>query len=167
MILNAFNLEGKVAIVTGCNTGLGQGIAVGLAEAGCNIVAVNRSAPTETESKVTALGRQFLDIRADLMTTQDIPSIVEKTIETFGRIDILVNNAGIIRRADAIEFTEKDWDDVMDVNAKTVFFYLKPLQNNLSHRAKAARSSTSRPCCHSKAGSACLLIPLQKAASWV
>ncbi|USD63181.1 2-dehydro-3-deoxy-D-gluconate 5-dehydrogenase KduD [Vibrio sp. SCSIO 43140] len=122
MILNAFNLEGKVAIVTGCNTGLGQGIAVGLAEAGCNIVAVNRSAPTETESKVTALGRQFLDIRADLMTTQDIPSIVEKTIETFGRIDILVNNAGIIRRADAIEFTEKDWDDVMDVNAKTVFF---------------------------------------------
>lgn len=121
-ILNAFNLEGKVAIVTGSSTGLGQGMAIALAEAGCDIVGVNSSIPTETEQKVTALGCRFLTIQADLKDQSVVPGIVEKTLETFGRIDILVNNAGIIRRNDAIEFTELDWDEVMDINLKSLFF---------------------------------------------
>ncbi len=122
MMLDSFNLAGKVAIVTGCNTGLGQGMAVGLASAGCDIVGVNISEPTETKQKVEALGRKFLDVRANLMKMDDIPSIVDKAVTEFGRIDVLVNNAGIIRRADAIEFSEKDWDEVMDINVKSVFF---------------------------------------------
>lgn len=122
MILNAFNLEGKIAIVTGCNRGLGQGITLGLAEAGCNIVGVSSSGSEETKAKVEALGRQFIDIRANLIKTDDIPNIIAATLEQFGKIDILVNNAGIIRREDAINFSEQDWDDVMDINLKTTFF---------------------------------------------
>ncbi|MBC7003388.1 2-dehydro-3-deoxy-D-gluconate 5-dehydrogenase KduD [Photobacterium sp. BZF1] len=122
MILNAFNLEGKVAVVTGCNRGLGQGITLGLAEAGCNIVGVSSSGSEETKAKVEALGRQFIDIRANLIKTDDIPNIIAATLEQFGKIDILVNNAGIIRREDAINFSEQDWDDVMDINLKTTFF---------------------------------------------
>ncbi|AJR06642.1 2-deoxy-D-gluconate 3-dehydrogenase [Photobacterium gaetbulicola] len=122
MILNSFNLDGKVAIVTGCNRGLGQGIAVGLAQAGCHIVGVSSSGSVETQKKVEAIGRQFIDIRANLMKLDDIPAIVQQTVEHFGKVDILVNNAGIIRREDAINFSESDWDDVMDINLKTAFF---------------------------------------------
>jgi 2-dehydro-3-deoxy-D-gluconate 5-dehydrogenase len=122
MILEAFNLEGKVAIVTGCDTGLGQGMALGLARAGCNIVGVNIVEPTETIAKMAETGRKFLDIRANLMVLDDIPNIIELALAEFGHIDILVNNAGIIRRDDAINFSEKDWDDVMNINIKSVFF---------------------------------------------
>lgn len=122
MILNAFDLAGKVALVTGCNTGLGQGMAIGLAQAGCDIVGVNLSSPNETAEKVTALGRRFLDLRADLGSIEGIPQLIEKAVDEFGHLDILVNNAGIIRREDAIEFSEKNWDDVMNVNSKTLFF---------------------------------------------
>lgn len=117
-----FGLENKVAIVTGCSTGLGQGMAVGLAKAGCAIVGVGTSEPTETKAKVEAEGRRFISVKADLMTLDGIPNIIERTLSEFGRIDILVNNAGIIRRNDAIDFTEQDWDDVMDVNIKSLFF---------------------------------------------
>ncbi|MCF7352561.1 2-dehydro-3-deoxy-D-gluconate 5-dehydrogenase KduD [Vibrio sp. CK2-1] len=122
MILNAFNLEGKVAIVTGCNTGLGQSMALGLAQAGCKVVGVNRSAPEETIELMKAECHNFLDVRANLLTQDDIPTIIEKALAEFGQIDILVNNAGIIRREDAIEFSEQNWDDVMNINSKTVFF---------------------------------------------
>ncbi|OCH21895.1 2-dehydro-3-deoxy-D-gluconate 5-dehydrogenase KduD [Aliivibrio logei] len=122
MILDSFNLSGKVAIVTGCDTGLGQGMALGLAEAGCDIIGVNITEPTDTISKIEAIGRKFFDIRANLMAMDSIDSIVEQAVAEFGRIDILVNNAGIIRRNDAIDFTESDWDDVMNINIKTTFF---------------------------------------------
>jgi len=122
MILDSFDLKGKVAIVTGCDTGLGQGMALGLANAGCNIVGVNIVEPTETIEKMAKTGQKFIDIRANLMKLDDIPSIVDQAVTEFGRIDILVNNAGIIRRNDAVDFSEKDWDDVMDVNIKSVFF---------------------------------------------
>ncbi|RWR03487.1 2-deoxy-D-gluconate 3-dehydrogenase [[Pantoea] beijingensis] len=122
MILNAFNLAGKVALVTGCNTGLGQGMAIGLAEAGCDIIGVNRSGPDDTQARVEAIGRRFYGIDADLIDTQCVPQVIEDAIAAFGRIDILVNNAGIIRREDAIDFSEQDWDDVMNINSKTVFF---------------------------------------------
>lgn len=122
MILNSFKIDGKVAIVTGCNTGLGQGMALALAEAGANIVGVNVCDDSSIKSKIEALGKKYVGIKADLSSIECIPSIIDKTISEFGKIDILVNNAGIIRRQDSIEFTEKDWDDVININLKTVFF---------------------------------------------
>lgn len=122
MILDAFRLEGKVAIVTGCDTGLGQGMAVALAEAGCDVVGVNRKIPVQTAEKIHALGRRFLAIQADLSQQESLNDIVTQTVSTFGRIDILVNNAGTIRREDALNFSEQDWDDVMNLNLKSVFF---------------------------------------------
>lgn len=117
----AFDLAGRTAIVTGANTGLGQAIAVALAEAGAGIVAVGRSAMDETAATVRALGRPFRAVMADLATTEPIDRIVAEA-SALGRVDILVNNAGIIRRADALDFTEADWDAVMDVNLKSAFF---------------------------------------------
>jgi 2-deoxy-D-gluconate 3-dehydrogenase len=122
MILNTFDLAGKVAIVTGCDTGLGQGMAVGLAQAGCDIVGINIVEPVDTIAKVEALGRRFLSLKADVSKTDELPGLVDKAVSHFGKIDILVNNAGIIRREDAINFSEKDWDDVMNINIKSVFF---------------------------------------------
>ncbi|EOX6144479.1 2-dehydro-3-deoxy-D-gluconate 5-dehydrogenase KduD [Citrobacter freundii] len=122
MIQEAFRLEGKVAIVTGCDTGLGQGMAVALAEAGCDVVGVNRKIPHETAEKINALGRRFMAIQADFSQQDALTSIVTQSVSAFGRIDILVNNAGTIRRQDALDFSEKDWDDVMNLNLKSVFF---------------------------------------------
>ncbi|RYB01989.1 2-dehydro-3-deoxy-D-gluconate 5-dehydrogenase KduD [Lichenibacterium ramalinae] len=116
-----FDLTGKTAVVTGANTGLGQAIAVALAEAGAGIVAVGRSAMDGTEALVGATGRPFRAVTADLATLEPIDRVVAEAAG-LGRIDILVNNAGIIRRADAIDFTEQDWDAVLDVNLKSVFF---------------------------------------------
>ena len=113
-----FDLSGKTALVTGANTGLGQGIAVGLAEAGADIIAVGRTAPDETAAMVSKLGRAFRTLHADLGSTAPIGDVVQEA----GDIDILVNNAGIIRRADAIDFSEADWDAVMDTNLKATFF---------------------------------------------
>ena len=122
MILDAFSLANKVAIVTGCDTGLGQGMALGLAEAGCHIVGIGRKTPHDTAERVSGLGRKFLAIQADLSKQDSINDIVSQTVSQLGRIDILLNNAGTIRRCDALEFSEKDWDDVMNLNVKTVFF---------------------------------------------
>ena len=122
MILNAFSLEGKVAVVTGCDTGLGQGMALGLAQAGCDIVGINIVEPTETIKQVTAQGRRFLSLTADLRKIDGIPGLLDRAVAEFGHIDILVNNAGLIRREDALEFSETDWDDVMNLNIKSVFF---------------------------------------------
>ncbi len=119
---NPFSLEGKVALVTGANTGLGQGIALALAAAGADIAGAGIAAPDETAAKVRALGRRFLAIEANLITIEPVERVVRETVEGLGGLDILVNNAGLIRRADAVEFSEKDWDDVMNVNIKSAFF---------------------------------------------
>ena len=118
-----FDLTGKVAIVTGCSTGLGQGISLGLAEAGADIVGIDYVDSPETEEMVKKIGRSFLGIKANLLSIGPIKDIIGKAVEKFGHVDILVNNAGIIRREDAINFSEKDWDDVMNINIKTVFFF--------------------------------------------
>ncbi len=123
MVLDHFQLGGKVAIVTGCDTGLGQGMARALAQAGADIVGVNVSAPEETARQVRELGRRFLDLRANLADISCIEGLIAQAKTLNGRVDILVNNAGIIRREDAIKFSEKDWDDVVDLNLKTVFFF--------------------------------------------
>ncbi|MEY2776371.1 MAG: hypothetical protein RLY30_469 [Pseudomonadota bacterium] len=123
MILDQFSLDGRVALVTGCNTGLGQGMAMALAQAGAQVVGVNNSDPSETKDQINALGMHpFVDIRADLGSMSSIPEILEQTVSRASRLDILVNNAGIIRREDAIRFSERDWDDVIDINLKSVFF---------------------------------------------
>ncbi|MGL6019525.1 MAG: 2-dehydro-3-deoxy-D-gluconate 5-dehydrogenase KduD [Gibbsiella quercinecans] len=122
MSLESFSLHGKVAIVTGCDTGLGQGMALGLAQAGCDIVGINRVPPQDTVAGVTALGRRFLSLEADLSQQEALPALMAQAVTEFGHIDILVNNAGIIRRQDALAFSEQDWDDVINLNAKTVFF---------------------------------------------
>jgi 2-deoxy-D-gluconate 3-dehydrogenase len=119
---NLFSLVGRTALVTGANTGIGQGIAVALATAGADIVAVGRSSPEDTAQMVRAAGRRFHSIEADLTSASHSGEIVRQAVEHFGAVDILVNNAGIIRRNDALEFTESDWDAVMNVNLKTAFF---------------------------------------------
>jgi 2-deoxy-D-gluconate 3-dehydrogenase len=120
--MNPFDLTGRVAVVTGANTGIGQGIALALAQAGADIAAVGRSAATETVEKVRALGRKAEIISADLSSIEPVGRIVDETVEKLGGLHILVNNAGIIRRNDAVDFTEEDWDAVMDTNLKSVFF---------------------------------------------
>ncbi len=118
----AFQLDGRVALVTGANTGLGSAIAIALARAGADIAAAGRSAPTDTEREVRALGRRFHAIECDFAERPVAPEVVAATVAQLGRIDILVNNAGTIRRSDALEFSEGDWDLVLDVNLKSVFF---------------------------------------------
>ncbi len=117
-----FDLTGRVAVITGANTGIGQGIALALAGAGADVAAVGRTPATETVEKVRALGRRAEIVTADLSTIEPVGRVVEEIVEKLGRIDILVNNAGIIRRADALDFSEEDWDAVMDTNLKSVFF---------------------------------------------
>ena len=118
----SFSLAGRVAIVTGANTGLGQAIASGLAAAGADIAAVGRREPAATAETVRAHGRRLHWVRADLGSRPDHGAIVAEVAAALGGVDILVNNAGLIRRADAVEFTELDWDTVMEVNLKAVFF---------------------------------------------
>ncbi|MFV0322364.1 MAG: 2-dehydro-3-deoxy-D-gluconate 5-dehydrogenase KduD [Alphaproteobacteria bacterium] len=117
-----FSLQNKVAIVTGANTGLGQGMAIGLAKAGADIALVGISKPTETIAQIKALGRKCVSIDANLLSIEPIETIIEQVISHFGGFDILVNNAGIIRREDSLDFSEKDWDDVMNINIKVPMF---------------------------------------------
>jgi 2-deoxy-D-gluconate 3-dehydrogenase len=117
-----FDLTGQIAVVTGGATGLGAGMALGLAAAGADIAVVDRNEPAETLAALRHLGRRAVGIAADLSTAEGIRAVMEGTLSAYGRVDILINNAGTIRRAPAIEFSESDWDEVMVVNAKTVFF---------------------------------------------
>jgi len=131
---NRFDISGKTAIVTGGSTGLGAGMAIGLAEAGADIVLVDRTGCSETAEQVKAAGRRVINIIADLSTIAPIEMIMRQTLEEFGKVDILVNNAGIIRRTPAIDYSEKDWDDVMAINSKTVFFFCQAAAKDMMKR---------------------------------
>lgn len=120
-ILDQFRLDGKVALVTGASRGLGQGMALALAEAGADVVAADVGAGAETLARIRQLGRRCVAVQADVAAPGAAEALVNEALSAFGRLDILVNNAGIIRRAPFLEFTEKDWDEVMDVNIKAVF----------------------------------------------
>lgn len=122
MSFELFNLKNKVAVVTGANTGLGQAIAVALANAGADVALVGRSAPDETKQLIAETGRKTAVVMADLSSTNDIDAVIKQTEAALGPVDILVNNAGIIRREDAIDFSEDDWDDVLSTNLKVPFF---------------------------------------------
>ncbi len=121
-MMNPFSLEGRIALVTGANTGLGRGIAIALAQAGADIVAVGRRTPVETEAAIRALQRRFHFIAADLVSTAPIAGVVKETLGAMGRLDVLVNNAGVISRAAALEVTEADWDRVLNIDLKSAFF---------------------------------------------
>ncbi|MBZ5497390.1 MAG: 2-dehydro-3-deoxy-D-gluconate 5-dehydrogenase KduD [Acidobacteriia bacterium] len=120
-ILDEFRLDGKAALVTGAARGLGQAMALALAGAGADVVAADVADGAETRAGIQKLGRKCLALEADLAAPGAAPMLVEKALSAFGRLDILVNNAGIIRRAPFLEFTEKDWDDVMNVNIRALF----------------------------------------------
>lgn len=121
-MIQPFDLTGKTAVVTGANTGLGQAIALSLADAGARVVLVGRSAPDETEAKIVAAGGEAAVVMADLSRGEIATEVIEKSEQALGPVDILVNNAGIIRREDALQFSESDWDDVMATNLKVPFF---------------------------------------------
>ncbi|MDR9439170.1 MAG: 2-dehydro-3-deoxy-D-gluconate 5-dehydrogenase KduD [Halomonas sp.] len=136
--MTRFDLHGRVAMVTGCNKGLGQGLAVALAEAGADIVGVSRRPADETRSRIEALGRRYIGVEAEL--GRDAPdSIVARALEAAGQLDILVNNAGTIRRAPALEFSEEDWDAVVDVNLKAAFFLAQAVARHLVARDAPGR----------------------------
>jgi len=118
----SFDLGGRVAAVTGANTGLGRAIAEALAGAGADVALIGRSDPAETLAAIKAMGRRATWVNADLGSKPDYTGIVGQVTGSLGGLHILVNNAGIIRRANAIDFTEADWDAVLDVNLKAVFF---------------------------------------------
>ena len=117
-----FDIKDKVAIVTGANTGLGQAICVAYAKAGAKVLGVARRSCAETKAKIDAIGGIFNECTSDLSSTTPIDNIIKTAIDLYGTVDILVNNAGIIKRADAVDVTEEDWDSVINVNQKVVFF---------------------------------------------
>jgi len=124
MILDDFRLDGRVALVTGASRGLGQAMALALAEAGADIAALDVEDVAQTDQAVTALGRRFMPVQCNLRNASvaELQQVIERVVTELGRLDILVNNAGIIRRAPAIEFSEADWDDVLQIDLKALFF---------------------------------------------
>ncbi len=139
MILDQFKLEGKAAIVTGAARGLGQAIAVGFAEAGADVSLVDILPTADTKKSIEKLGRRAVGIEANLMNIDCVPAIIRKTLDAFGGIDILMNNAGIIRRAPIQEFSEKDWDDVVNVNQKALFFLSQAAAREMIRRGRGGK----------------------------
>lgn len=139
MILDDFKLDNKTAIVTGSGRGLGQAMAIGLAEAGANVALVDVIDTSESARAIEGLGRKAVQIKADLSTKDCVEDIISTTKKELGSIDILFNNAGIIRRAPITEFTEKDWDDVMNINIRTVFFLSQAVAKVMIEQGKGGK----------------------------
>jgi len=138
-----FDLTGNAAVVTGAGTGLGRGMALALASAGADIVVVDRTPAEEVAFEIRRLGRRALAVTADLSVMASVDLVVGTAVAEFGKVDILVNNAGIIRRTPAIEFSEQDWDDVMAVNAKAVFFLAQAAARDMVKRGRGKIISTA------------------------
>ena len=134
--MNPFDLSGRVAVVTGANTGIGQAIAIALAQAGADVALVGRTPAEDTAAAIRDLGRRGLIVSADLSSIEPVQRIVDETVAGLGGLDILVNNAGIIRRADAVDFTEADWDAVVDTNLKSVFFLCQAAGRHMIAKGK-------------------------------
>jgi 2-deoxy-D-gluconate 3-dehydrogenase len=139
MILDQFKLDGKVAVVTGAGRGLGQAAAIGFAEAGADVAIVDVISTSETAAKIKALGRRVCEVSANLLDRAAVPGIVEKVVADLGGIDILLNNAGIIRRAPLLEFTAKDWDEVIQINESAVFFLSQAVANQMVKQGRGGK----------------------------
>ncbi|WP_323013552.1 2-dehydro-3-deoxy-D-gluconate 5-dehydrogenase KduD [Devosia sp.] len=137
--LSAFSLAGKTVLVTGANTGIGQGIALGLGRAGARVIGAGRSSMAETAALLAGIGAPFEAVTADLGSTAAAQAMFEAAWNAHGPIDGLVNNAGIITRVDAVDFTEDDWDRVMDINLKTMFFLCQALGRKALAAGRPAR----------------------------
>lgn len=137
MILDAFRLDGKVALVTGTSRGLGQGAAIALAEAGADVALLDRGDATETEARIAALGRRVLRVRRDFAAASpdELRGAVAEIETAFGRVDILVNNAGTIRRAPAVDYPTSDWNDVLRVNLDAVFHLSQAVGRGMIERS--------------------------------
>ena len=135
--LSAFSLSGKTILVTGANTGIGQGIALSIGRAGGTVIGVGRSHMDETAALLAEAGAPFVGLHSDLASSAGAQAMFEAAWEANGPIDGLVNNAGMIRRVDVVDFSEDDWDQVMDVNLKTMFF----LCQSMGRKALAAKRS--------------------------
>jgi 2-deoxy-D-gluconate 3-dehydrogenase len=134
--MSSFDLGGRVALVTGANTGIGRAIAAALAGAGANVAVAGRSACDETVADIEAIGRKSVYLQVDLSTTDRVQALVDETVEALGGLDILINNAGIIRRSPAISFTEDDWDAVLDTNLKSAFFLCQAAGRHMLERGR-------------------------------
>lgn len=134
-----FDLSGKVALVTGANTGLGQGMALALAEAGADIALIGRSEPTETLQEISKIGVKSHSILADLSKADTVADIIDEAAAKLGGVDILVNNAGIIKRNEAIDFTPDEWDAVMNVNLRTLFFLSQAFARHIVAQKKPGK----------------------------
>lgn len=122
MVLELFKLDGKVAAITGATRGIGRSIALSLAEAGADIALLQRSPEqSDVKEEIEALGRKCLIVPCDLENVEQVKAAIPHVVSHFGKIDILVNNAGIQRRSPSVDFSEQDWDDVINVNLKTVW----------------------------------------------
>lgn len=137
--LTAFGLAGKTIMVTGANTGIGQGIALSIGRVGGRVVGVGRSSMEATASLMGGMGAEFVEVRADLGSASEAQAMFETAWDEHGPIDGLVNNAGIIKRVDAVDFTEADWDAVMDINLKTLFFLSQSLGKKALQADRPAR----------------------------
>ena len=138
-ILDLFKLDGKTAIVPGAARGLGQGMALALAEAGADLVVVDVLPTDETQGLARALGRRCVGIAADVLDRAAIPALIAEARRNFDALDILVNCAGIIRRADFLDFSEKDWDEVMGINIDAVFLLSQAFARDVVARGAKAR----------------------------
>jgi len=138
-LLDQFKLDGKVAIVTGASRGLGKAMAIGLAEAGADLALVASTSTDSAARAITALGRKSCCIQADLLRSDSVAKIVEATVRELGRIDILVNNAGIIRRASILEFSEKDWDEVIQINQRSLFFLSQAVAKRMVEQGEGGK----------------------------
>lgn len=125
MVLEKFNLSGRVVLVTGGSRGIGRALALGLASAGADVAVVSRSLEQGkvVEQQIEALGRRALAFAADVTSIQDAGQVVDQVVKGLGRLDVLVNNAGLNSVREASQVSERDWDQVIDVNLKAVFFW--------------------------------------------
>ncbi|UYO01160.1 MAG: 2-dehydro-3-deoxy-D-gluconate 5-dehydrogenase KduD [Devosia sp.] len=139
MDLGAFSLADRTVMVTGANTGIGQGIALSIGRAGGKVIGVGRSSMQETASRMAEIGAEFVEERADLGSVAEAQAMFARAWSAHGPIDGLVNNAGIIKRVDAVDFTEDDWDSVMDINLKTMFFLSQSIGKQAIAAGRAAR----------------------------
>lgn len=134
--MNPFDLTDRRALVTGANTGIGQAIAIALAQAGADVAVAGRSDASETLAAIAATGRKGVSIAADLSSIEPAGRVIAETVAALGGIDILVNNAGIIRRGDLEDFTEQDWDAVIDTNLKSLFFLSQAAARDMLTRGR-------------------------------